>query len=192
MAGLILASGSPRRKELLAMLDMDFTVVVPEVDENIINAGTPGKKGELVALAKARWAGDGHPGEVVLAADTMVVLDTGRILGKPRDEKDAIHMLRALSGCSHNVITGVAILRGQTEFETAFHVSTKVVFRDLTAGEIENYAATGEPLDKAGAYGIQGKGSLLVEKIEGCYFNVVGLPLPRLAVKLKDFGITLL
>ncbi|NMB24781.1 MAG: septum formation inhibitor Maf [Firmicutes bacterium] len=192
MAKLVLASGSPRRQELLSMLGVDFKVIPPDIDENDVVGQTPVETVELAAWTKAQWVAKQLADGVVLGADTIVLLDTGEVLGKPLEAGAAMEMLFSLSGRSHQVVTGVALLDPSNDRMEVFHVVTRVFFRQLSSDEIHRYVATGEPLDKAGAYGIQGKGSLLVERIEGCYFNVVGLPLPRLGEVLRDFGIMLL
>ena len=190
MPALILASQSPRRQELLRRIGItDFTVLATDSDESYDPRWSPE---ELVsrlsarkAAAAARAAG---PDALVIAADTMVFLDDRR-LGKPADEADAFGMLSALSGREHTVRTGVTVRRGEvvrTEVE-----ATAVRFRGLTAEEIRRYIATGEPMDKAGAYGIQERGALLVEGIRGDYFNVMGLPVLRLARMLRAFGLDL-
>ena len=190
MAQLILASQSPRRQELLRRIGVtNFTVLATDCDESYDPRWSPE---ELVsrlsarkAAAAARAAG---PDALVIAADTMVFLDDRR-LGKPADEADAFGMLSALSGREHTVRTGVTVRRGEvvrTEVE-----ATAVRFRGLTAEEIRRYIATGEPMDKAGAYGIQERGALLVEGIRGDYFNVMGLPVLRLARMLRAFGLDL-
>ena len=192
MTELILASGSPRRKEMLTALGVDFEVVLPMVDETKIEGETPAKKAELAADTKARWVAERCSHGVVIAADTIVVRTACEVLGKPQGAREAVDMLLSLSGDSHHVITGASVISPSKHQKCVFHVSTKVVFRSLSKGEVERYVATGEPMDKAGAYGIQGRGALLVKRIEGCYFNVVGLPLPRLGEVLQDFGIILL
>ena len=192
MAKLVLASGPPRRQELLSMLGVDFKVIPPDIDENDVVGQTPVETVELAAWTKAQWVAKQLADGVVLGADTIVLLDTGEVLGKPLEAGAAMEMLFSLSGRSHQVVTGVALLDPSNDRMEVFHVVTRVFFRQLSSDEIHRYVATGEPLDKAGAYGIQGKGSLLVERIEGCYFNVVGLPLPRLGEVLRDFGIMLL
>ncbi len=182
---LILASRSPRRRELLAKFGLEFSVqVLPAVE---IEVGEPIAAAETNAVAKALPVSEQNPGALVLGADTIVVLD-GRILGKPQDRPAAADMLRTLSGCQHQVTTVVALaVDGQAV--RVFSATTDVRFRSLNECEIRAYLATGEPFDKAGAYGIQGFGGLLVESIKGCYYNVVGLPLPKLAVELRRFGI---
>lgn len=179
---LILASNSPRRAEILTKGGFSFEKRVADTDETLPANLSPAAAVETLAQRKGRAvfrAAD----EVVLAADTVVALDN-RILGKPKDENDAKEMLRALSGHTHSVFTGVYITDGKREF--LFHVQTRVSFYQLTDAEIDAYVQSGEPMDKAGAYGIQGRGALLVEKIDGDYLNVVGLPLAKTARILKE------
>jgi len=178
---LILASASPRRRELLATLGLDFSVVVPEIDETPLPDEKPRAFAERLAEEKA-GAADGK-GRVV-AADTIVV-QKETILGKPVDAAHAREMLRALSGAAHEVVTGVCI---KTASRTVvFSVVTQVVFRILEDAEIEDYIATGEPMDKAGAYAIQGGAAHMVRSINGSYTNVVGLPLCELHEALISF-----
>lgn len=188
---IILASNSPRRKELLNQMGVkEFKIIAPNVDETVDGGLPPAQMVEELSLRKARAAaGRAGPNDLIIAADTVVALD-GRVLGKPRDGEDAFAMLSALSGREHHVYTGVTVLRGG-ESATG-HEETAVVFRTLAPPEIRGYIATGEPMDKAGAYGIQGRGALLVEGIRGDYCNVVGLPVFRLGRMLADFGVTLL
>ena len=188
---IILASNSPRRRELLRQIGVVFTSDPADVDERVL----PGEGAEAyavrVALEKARVAAGRAGNGIVIAADTIVVFGD-IILGKPADARDAERMLGMLSGGVHRVISGLAVVDAETgKTHTAAAVTT-VWFRDLAPDEIRSYVSTGEPLDKAGAYGIQEKGSLLVEKIEGCYFNVVGLPLSLLGKILREFGVNLL
>jgi len=171
---LILASGSPRRRELLAVLGRPFAVVVPEIGETPLPGEKPRAFAERMAEEKAAAVeGDG----TIVAADTIVVLEGG-ILGKPVDAADAREMLRALSGRSHEVVTGVCV-KGRNR-TTVFSVATEVVFRTLEEAEIEAYVATGEPMDKAGAYAVQGGAAHMVRAINGSYTNVVGLPICEL------------
>lgn len=176
--GLILASGSPRRKELLARTGRTFRVVVSDADEIAPKDMAPVDVAMHNARAKALAVASGQPASAtVIGADTIVVLD-GRVFGKPLDERDAHRMLRELSGKTHQVITGVALAHeGQCE---TFTEVTDVCFRELSDEEITVYVTTGEPLDKAGAYGIQGAAGAFVDHIEGDYDNVVGLPVARL------------
>ncbi len=188
---IILASNSPRRRELLQQIGLTFTTDPAHVDERML----PGENAETyvvrVALDKARVASAKASTGIVIAADTVVVVD-GSVLGKPVDARDAKRMLERLSGRMHQVITGLAVLDAGTGRVRTGSTATRVWFRKLTSTEISSYVSTGEPLDKAGAYGIQEKGALLVQKIEGCYFNVVGLPLSLLGEFLREFGVSLL
>lgn len=180
---IILASKSPRRKELLSFITTDFSVKSADVDETLPQGITPDKAVEYLSKIKAEPFKNEN--DIVIGADTVVALD-GKILGKPRDDADAFATLKMLSGREHSVFTGVSVIKGD-KIET-FSVQTKVKMFELTDEEIEEYIATDEPFDKAGSYGIQGKGSLLVEKIDGDYFNVVGLPISRLNRVLKLFN----
>ncbi|MBD5134248.1 MAG: septum formation inhibitor Maf [Clostridiales bacterium] len=188
---IILASKSPRRKELLRQVGIeDFKISAPNVDESVEAGLSPAETVEQLSLRKARAAAKkAGPGDLIIAADTVVALD-GKVLGKPRDEADAFAMLSALSGREHHVYTGVTVLRG--EEAVTRHEETAVTFRDIGPDEIRGYIATGEPMDKAGSYGIQGVGALLVSGIRGDYCNVMGLPVFRLGRILKEFGIDLL
>lgn len=188
MAKIVLASGSPRRQELLQRMGItDFDVRVPRTEEAYPAGLTPRQIVEYISREKAEAAAKlCTPEEIVITADTMVFLDEAR-LGKPADEADALRMLTALQGRRHTVCTGVTVRQGDrvlTESE-----STEVYFRAATQAELLGYIATGEPMDKAGAYGIQGLGALLVEKINGDFFNVMGLPVLRLSRMLGQFGV---
>lgn len=179
---IILASQSPRRQELLKLITSDFEIKVSNVDETLPDKITPKEAVMYLSKIKAEPFADGD--DIVIGADTVVALD-GKILGKPKSEENAKEMLRFLSGRTHSVFTGVTLASGiKTK---TFAVETKVKFFELTSKEIDAYIKTKEPFDKAGAYGIQGYGSLLVEKIDGDYFNVVGLPVSTLARELKAF-----
>ena len=189
---LILASGSPRRRELMEMLCPENLEIVPAVGEEAADPALP--PDELVkALSRAKAAEVrarcAAPDDAVIGADTVVALD-GAVLGKPRDKADARRMLRALSGRTHTVYTGVTVLRGAQSLSHAER--TEVRFRALSDEEIERYIATGEPMDKAGAYGAQGYASLFVEHLDGDFFNVMGLPLCALGKLLKQLGVNLL
>ncbi len=185
---IVLASNSPRRRELLALIGLrDFEVIPPRLDECAAGNLSPAELVTRLSAAKAaEVSGLAPPDALVIAADTVVVMD-GEILGKPEGGEDAFNMLRALSGRGHTVYTGLTVRRG-AEIVTE-HERTEVVFRPLTSSEIRDYIATGEPLDKAGAYGIQGYGSLLVQGVRGDYFNVMGLPVNRLGRILVGFGV---
>ena len=191
MSNIVLASGSPRRRELLERIGItDFDVRVPEVEEYFPENLPPRQVVEYISREKAEAAAAlCSADEIVITADTMVFLDEAR-LGKPADEADALRMLTALQGRRHTVCTGVTVRRGAesiTESET-----THVYFRPATQSELRAYIATGEPMDKAGSYGVQGKGALLVEKLDGDFFNVMGLPVLRLSRMLARFGVELL
>jgi septum formation protein len=186
---LILASASPRRRELLAALGLTPPVRPVDVDETPLD-GEPAVDCVL-RLARAKAEAGAGPGELVLAADTLVVLD-GRILGKPADPEDAAVMLGQLAGRDHLVQTGVAVRNGDSFAEAAAVETTRVTIAPLTASQIADYVATGEPLDKAGAYAIQGLGALFVERIDGNYSNVVGLPLPLTRRLFAELGFDLL
>lgn len=191
MARIVLASGSPRRRELLERIGLtDFIVRVPEVEESFPEGLTPQEVVSYISREKAEAAVKlCGPGDIVITADTMVFLDDKR-LGKPRDEAHALEMLTALQGRKHTVCTGVSVCRGDRRL--AETESTGVFFRSATEAELRRYISTGEPMDKAGAYGVQGRGALLVERLEGDFFNVMGLPVLRLARMLEKFGVSLL
>jgi septum formation protein len=178
---LILASKSPRRQELLRLITNDFTVKSAEVDEALPEGIGPKEAVEYLSEIKAMPFKNND--DIVIGADTVVCIGN-KILGKPQDIDDAHRMLSLLSGKVHSVFTGVTVFKGNKK--TTFSVETKVKFFPLTKNEINDYISTKEPMDKAGAYGIQGKGALLVEKIEGDYFNVVGLPVSKLHRVLSD------
>ena len=187
-APLILASGSPRRQRMLADLGITFTVVTADVDERPLENEAPVAYVERLAEAKAAAVAQQDTDHWILAADTVVVRDDV-LLGKPADADAAKAMLTRLAGRRHEVITGVCLLhRGRNE-QQRFHCRTTVWFTPLDAALIDAYVATGEPLDKAGAYGIQGLGGCLVERIEGSYANVVGLPLAETVARLRDAGV---
>ena len=173
---LILASASPRRKELLGLFHIPFTVRVADIDETMDQEKPPFDEVGRVSRAKA-LAVPREKEDVVIAADTIVVCE-GRVLGKPRDEGEAKEMLRLLSGRDHQVMTGCTVLTERACF--TFTEVTDLHFRDLGEGEIERYVASGEPMDKAGAYGIQGGAALFCQRMVGDYYNVMGLPVCRL------------
>lgn len=185
---IILASQSPRRRELLGQMGLtDFIIRPAQGEEQADPALSPAQLVEALSRRKGlEVAASAHAGDLVIAADTVVAID-GHVLGKPHSRQEAVEMLSRLSGRTHTVYTGVTLCRdGQAVTE---HEATAVRFRPLTAAEIEAYADSGEPMDKAGAYGIQGLGALLVERIEGDYCNVVGLPICRLGRMLARFGL---
>ncbi len=191
---IILASGSPRRKELLSTVGLAFSICVSEADETVDENLPPYLIVEQLSLLKAsevasRIKTEGKEG-IVIGADTVVVF-AGEILTKPKDAQDAKEMLMRLSGQWHSVLSGVTVMNTKTAKSETFYVETKVHFVPLSEETIDAYIQTKEPLDKAGSYGIQGKGSLFVDKIEGDYFNVVGLPVCKLAEILEtEFGIS--
>ncbi|HEY8465083.1 MAG TPA: Maf family protein [Bacillota bacterium] len=191
MKQLILASASPRRAELLRQIGLNFKIVVSNVSEDLPpQTTTPEQLVVALALAKAKAAADRVREGVIIGADTVVLLGN-QVLGKPASPAEAATMLKALSGKRHQVFTGIAIFEPVTGKLATDYAMTEVVLRPLAPAEIQAYVATGEPLDKAGAYGIQGLGAVLVERIEGCYFNVVGLPLGKLVAMLQGFGISI-
>ena len=182
---IILASASPRRRELLKLICEDFKSVSSDVDETVPAQVEILKRPQFLAVKKAMhvW-GCLSEKAVVIGCDTGVFIDD-EMLGKPKDEEEAFSMLKKLQGKDHLVVTGCCITDGTHKRE--FSVTSRVFFYPLSDEDIKDYIATGEPMDKAGAYGIQGKGSLLIEKIQGDYFNIVGLPLSALARELKAF-----
>ena len=186
---LVLASASPRRQELLARLGIPFTVQASHISE-VHPSGPHAQAVAAVALDKARavarrWTAGAA---IVLGADTEVVLD-GRYLGKPRDAADAARMLRALRGRTHEVVTGVALVEAPSGREETAAVTTRVTMTEASAEEIAAYVATGEPLDKAGAYAVQGEGGRLVARVDGCFTNVVGLPVGTTRRLLERWGL---
>jgi septum formation protein len=187
---IVLASTSPRRLELLRGLGLRVKVVDSRVRESKFNISDPEKLVKTLALTKAKEVARRVRGGLIIGADTIVVLK-GKILGKPKDEEEAKSMLRELSGRTHEVLTGLAVIDASTGKTKVDFVRSRVKFKRLSEGEISNYVVTDKPFDKAGAYSIQEKAGLFVEKIDGCYFNVVGLPLARLAEILKEFNVTL-
>jgi septum formation protein len=182
MTQWVLASSSPRRQELLKLLLADFEVVPSDVDESIHTAERPATMVARLAREKALAVQEHRPSACIIGADTVVVCEE-EILGKPASPEDARSMLRKLSGATHQVLTGVCLLHLDRLFVE--HATTEVTYCRLTEQEIENYLRSGEPFDKAGAYAIQGLGARFVEKINGCHFNVVGLPVSRLYQMMK-------
>lgn len=183
---IILASASPRRRELLDLVGIRYSVRPADIDESIKGAELPSAHVERLAREKALTVAVGHPDALVIAADTVVVLD-GRIMGKPRTEDEAVEMLKTLSGATHTVVTGMACaLNGRLESSVD---DVSVTFRPLSEPEIREYVATGEPMDKAGSYGIQGYGATIVRRIDGDYFAVMGLSLVRLVELMQRLGV---
>lgn len=184
---IILASGSPRRADILREHGIAFEVRAADVDEHLENGTDPASACMYLALKKALAVRETENAGLIIAADTVVV-HGGRILGKPADEKDAFDTLKRLKNDVHSVMTGVAICDAESENTSVFCEKTRVFFSDYTEEDIRGYIATGEPADKAGSYAIQGGWSKFVKKIEGDYSNVVGLPWKRLAEELDKFG----
>lgn len=189
MAEFILASGSPRRKELLELMGLDFEVIVSEADEDSVPKDMiPELYVQELALLKATATAKAvlkKKNAIIISADTVVTLD-GEILGKPIDEEDAFCMLKSLSGREHSVYTGYCVMRISDGKAVCSRARTRVRFKKLSDEKIRAYIKSGEPMDKAGAYGIQGLGSLLTDGIDGDYFNVVGLPISMLADTLEN------
>lgn len=183
---LILASQSPRRRELLKYITEDFSVKVSLADESLSEKLSPRDTVIHLARIKGEAVAENHPDDTVISADTIVV-SKGEILGKPHSEQEAFSMLSRLSGNTHSVFTGVYIISGDKKI--SFAEKTEVTFARLSEEEIKSYIASGEPFDKAGGYGIQGKGSILITSISGDYYNVMGLPVARLYKELKENGI---
>lgn len=181
---LILASGSPRRRELLSQMGYDFEIIVPDVDEHV--AGHARDVVGILSERKARAVANNEESGVVIASDTLVSLN-GQALGKPQDAADARRMLRMLSGKTHEVFTGVTIIDAASGRQETQVVRTGVIFRELTDDEIDSYIATGEPMDKAGAYAIQGGAHGFVDGFEGSYENVIGFPVDEIREMLKTF-----
>ena len=191
MKKIILASQSPRRKEILKLVDLDFDVMPSGCDENI-EYSSPADMVSKLSYLKAKDVAekikkeDSKNQHLVIGSDTTVFFDN-QILGKPKNKEDAFSMLRAMSGKSHIVYTGVSVIDTLTDKTETFYEETKVTFYDVSDEEINAYIETKDPMDKAGAYGVQGKGAFLVKKVEGDYFTVVGLPVAHLLRVLKDF-----
>ncbi|NMC26517.1 MAG: septum formation protein Maf [Syntrophomonadaceae bacterium] len=190
MKRIILASESPRRQHLLQQIGLEFICSPAYIEEDLSFSAFPHELVQTIASRKAKEAAHCWDQGIIIAADTVVASD-GCIMGKPRDRGEAANMLICLSNRCHQVITGICIMDARSgRVETASE-STAVFFRELSPGEINSYLDCGEWQDKAGAYAIQGRGALLIERIEGCYFNVVGLPLNRLHLMLREFGVDL-
>jgi septum formation protein len=188
---IVLASSSPRRRELLNLLGLKFRVDPAEYEERMDLAMPPHHLARHLSLEKARAVSAGYRDAIIIAADTFILF-RGKLLGKPHTAQEAKRMLGMLNGKTHSVITGFTVMDTMSGSKISKSVETQVLFRRLTADEIASYVRTGEPLDKAGGYAIQGLGAVLVRKIDGDFFNVIGLPLSSLAVVLKKFGVRLL
>lgn len=190
MRKIILASASPRRRELLEQGGIPFTVIPSQAEEKITTE-QPGQVVEELSYLKCSDIYEKSLGDVLVIGADTVVASEGKILGKPSSQKDAVKMLQSLQGREHEVYTGVTIMarEGSENRKKTFHEKTKVVFYPMSDEEIRSYVNTGEPMDKAGAYGIQGKSAVFIKEISGDYNNVVGLPLARLYQELKNMGI---
>lgn len=188
MRKIILASASPRRKELLKLLELEFDVSPSDIDEDKVKGSTPKETVEKLSFKKASKVAEKFSDAIIIGADTIVVLED-LILGKPRDERDAEKILNSLSGKKHAVITAFTILDSRTGKKVTRSHMSNVYMRNLGSDEIKEYIASGEPMDKAGAYAIQGRAGLFVERIEGNYHSIVGLPLNLLKEELKQFNI---
>lgn len=184
---ILLASGSPRRKELMKMAGLKFAVMPTDVPEIVPDSVPPERRAAFLAELKAAYMSVRHPDKIIIGADTVVLCE-GRLLGKPKDAEEAKEMLRFLSGKVHTVYTGVSIIYSDEEDAETFLSETKVEFYKLGEDEIDAYVASGEPMDKAGAYGIQGRGCTLVKGIVGDYFTVMGLPIAELVRRLRAHG----
>lgn len=188
---IILASASPRRKEILGNTKVKFDIIKSEIDEVILEDEAPAQAVMRLAFEKCMDIASKNKNNLVIGADTIVVLDNA-ILGKPKDKEDAIKMIKKLSGRVHQVITGISLINLDADKKIIDYVVSSVKFKELSDEDIIDYIQTNESLDKAGAYGIQGYGALLVEEIQGDYFNIVGLPISRLSDLLKKhFSINL-
>ncbi|ETX04138.1 MAG: hypothetical protein ETSY2_30555 [Candidatus Entotheonella gemina] len=190
MSKFILASASPRRQALLSQLGTPFTVLPADIDERHHAGEVPRDYVMRMSRTKAEHVAQQYPEAWVLGADTIVTIDE-RILGKPKDAADAAAMLRSLSGRVHDVMTGLALVHHGQGYEALETVSTRIYFRSLSEADISTYIAAKKPFDKAGAYAIQDQDGVFVEQYEGCYTNVVGLPLQRTAAMLRDAGFSL-
>ena len=191
MRRIILASASPRRRQLLEQIGLEFEVEPSDYAEDLQTKLQPHELAKELSLKKAQAVAKRYEDAVIIAADTLIVLEDG-IMGKPHTEAEAKEILAALNGRPHSVITGFTLLDTKENKRLSKSVETTVYVKRLSPAEIDAYVGTGEPLDKAGAYGIQGLGAVIVERIEGDYFNVIGLPLCALAEGLKSFGVPVL
>lgn len=190
MKQIILASGSPRRKELLEKAGLKFIVDPSSYEEKLDSNLEPSELVKQLSLEKAQDVAKKYKNAFVIGADTIIVFE-GKILGKPKDENDAKETLSRLSGKAHSVITGFTLIDTATGKTISEFVETKVYFKELTSQEIDDYVKSGEPLDKAGSYATQGLGAKLIDRIEGDFDNVVGLPTSEVLKKLKEFGVQL-
>lgn len=193
MKKIILASTSPRRKDILHQIGLDFDIIPSSYEEDMSLSKTPEdlvqylaeQKGKVVAQQQNTTAA------VIISSDTIVAID-GNILGKPQSREEAKNMLRLISNRTHDVYSGVCVIDTETNDQTVFYSSAKITMRELSEEEIEAYIETGEPMDKAGAYGIQGMGGMFIQSIEGDYYAIVGLPIEQLVLVLRQYGIEIL
>ena len=188
MKPIILASSSPRRKEILSKLRLPFTVAVSDYEEDMTLPMPPAELAQYLSAGKARAVAKSHPDAIIIAADTFIIYGN-HVLGKPKTEERAREMLRMLSGQENDILTGVTILDSSDNHHYSFSEITKVFMKVISEDTITAYIKTGEPLDKAGAYALQELGAILIDRIEGDFFNAMGLPLARLALELQKFGI---
>lgn len=191
MKKIILASASPRRRQLLKQIELDFEVAVSNVEEILDKKSTPRKQVEILSFQKAQAVAKKHKNAIVIGADSMIEV-SGKIIGKPKDKKHATSILKELSGKMHKAMTGFTIIDTATGKVATKSVVTKIWFRKLDDGEIESYIEKEKPYDLAGAYGIGRLGAVLAEKVEGDFYNVVGLPVCELTKELKKFGVEVL
>ena len=191
MKRIILASQSPRRRKIMELLRIEFEYCPADINEIFLPQEKPRDAVRRIAQSKAEQVRELVGSGLIISADTVVVCN-GEMLGKPGDEQDAYNKLSILKGTKHEVITAVCVLDAESGFFEVQDETTWVYFRDITDDEIKAYISTGEPMDKAGAYAIQGTGSVFIERIEGCYFNVVGLPIKNLYSMLRRQGVKLL
>lgn len=191
MKKIILASQSPRRKALLSQIGLNFEIDPSNYEEDMSLKMNPNKLAEFLSLGKAEDVAKKHKHSIIISADTIVAIDD-EVFGKPKTNERARYMLNKLSGRAHSVITGFTIIDTDTNRKISKSVETKVYFKSIQKKEMDAYIATGEPLDKGGGYAIQGIAALFVEKIEGDYFNIVGLPILSLVEELKKFGVDIL
>ena len=191
MKKIILASQSPRRRDLLKQIGLEFEIDSSNYEEDMTLDMEPKKLAEYLSLGKAKDVAQRHKNSIVISADTIVAVDN-EVFGKPKTPEKAKYMLQKLSGRAHSVISGFTIIDTETNKQISKSVETKVYFKNISEEEMDAYIATGEPLDKGGGYAIQGIAALFVEKIEGDYFNIVGLPIIALTDELKNFGIKIL
>lgn len=191
MRKIILASSSPRRKEIFAKTGLSFEVQASSYEEDMSLDMSPIELSEHLSFEKAKAVAEKNQDAIIIAADSFVVCDN-KYLGKPKTEKEAKEMLKMLSGKEYEIVTGASIIDSKDSRSVSFHETIKVFMKELSSETIDRYVKTGEPMDKAGAYAIQGIGAVLIEKIEGDFFGAMGLPLSRLSEELKSFGINIL